>query len=106
MPLSYASTCSDSGSQDLSTWGQSEGAKRPSVGGGGGWVWGGGVSLPNGREIFAIFLYPNGLFWHIKRLIIRPPLFPFLFSLSPINRGWGQGSCTPLSYASDSGVTT
>ena len=46
------------------------------------------------------------IFWHIKRLIIRPPFFHFCL-VSPINGGGGGGlgSCTSLSYASDSGVT-
>ena len=53
---------------------------------------GGGIPLPHVREIFFNYVYPDGLFWHIKRLI----------RLS--NQWRGAGPLYPHSYASDSGV--
>ena len=57
-------------SQDLSTWDQSEGPKRPSVGymcvcvrGGG------GILLPHGREIFEIICIQIAFFGTLKDLL-------------------------------------
>ena len=62
--------------QDLSSGGQSEGAKRPSGGGGGGV--GGGISS-HGREIFAIRM--KTAFSRTLKAIIRGT-FSLLFSFS------------------------
>ena len=79
--------------------GPKRGSKRPSVGQVCVCVGGGGIPLPHGREIFEIICIQIAFFGTLKDLL--QTLSIFVQSLQSRGR---MGSCTPLSYASDSGV--
>ena len=98
MPHSYASTCSDSGVSRICQRGTKATERWEGVGGGG------EGDSPHGRENFKINMcIQMAFFGTLKDLLLDPPFFQF-FSLSN-QGGGGAGSCIPLSYASDSGVT-